>query len=189
MAVENPHFSLPFRFDALRGGGAEIPVTEEDSYAEIGDGVELVLRTEQGQRRTLPEFGRPQSLAFMADRTLAQAIVQQTVDDADPRVRALVQRRTSTCPIRACCGCSRCTKSIPSGGHRMSALPVGFGTVYAGDPEEYPNPNAEMAIQETSIQPGRTSISDTRASRSDLQRAPAPARRDGCRMTRTSTCG
>jgi hypothetical protein len=44
----------------------------------------------------------------------------------------------------------------------VSAIPYGIGTVYAGDPEEYPNPNAEMAVAETSV--ARPDIeTDTRA--------------------------
>jgi hypothetical protein len=86
-----PHFSLPFRF-AQGAGELVIPATEQDSAEELGDCVELTLRTEQGQRRTLPGFGRPQTLAFMTDRELARAVVQQTIDDAEPRVRPYVQR-------------------------------------------------------------------------------------------------
>jgi hypothetical protein len=87
-----PHLSLPFRFELLRGGQRAVPVTEQDSYDEIGDCVELTLRTEQGQRQNLPAFGRPQTLAFTQDRELARAQVQQTVDDAEPRVQAIVQQ-------------------------------------------------------------------------------------------------
>lgn len=87
----NPHFSLPFRFVQLRSGRQVIPMTEEGSLDELGDCVELCLRTEQGQRRTISTFGRPQSLAFMSDPELARSIVQQTVDDNEPRVAPFVQ--------------------------------------------------------------------------------------------------
>jgi baseplate J-like protein len=33
----------------------------------------------------------------------------------------------------------------------VSAIPYGVGAAYAGDPEEYPNPNAEMTVEETSV--------------------------------------
>lgn len=65
-------------------------VTEQDSFAEIGDCVELAVRFEQGDRRTVPGYGRPRSLAFTTDDDLARAQIQQTIDDAEPRVRALV---------------------------------------------------------------------------------------------------
>ena len=85
-----PHFSLPFRVEYGRGARAVIPVTEQDSLAEIGDCVELALRFEQGDRRTLPGYGRPRALAFTTDEDLARAGVQQAIDDAEPRVRPLV---------------------------------------------------------------------------------------------------
>jgi phage baseplate assembly protein W len=87
-----PHFALPFRFDTLRGGERAVPVTEQDTNEEIGDCVELTLRTEQGQRQTMPSFGRPESLAFTSDRQLVQSQVQNTVDEHEPRVRAVVQQ-------------------------------------------------------------------------------------------------
>lgn len=88
----NPHFALPFRFERLRGGQQVIPVAEQDTVSEIGDCVEMAVRTEQGDRRTLPSFGRPQTLAFTLDRDLARAQVQQTIDDCEPRVQAYVAR-------------------------------------------------------------------------------------------------
>lgn len=87
-----PHFSLPFRFEPTRGGGQVIPVTEQDSAAQLGDCVELILRTVQGERRTLPDFGRPPTLEFILDRELARAQVQQAINDQEPRVRAFLQR-------------------------------------------------------------------------------------------------
>jgi hypothetical protein len=87
---ERPHFSLPFRVEYGRGARAVIPVTEQDSLVEIGDCVELVVRFEQGDRRSLPGYGRPRSLAFTTDPDLARAQIQQAIDDAEPRVRALV---------------------------------------------------------------------------------------------------
>ncbi len=85
--AELPHFSLPFRLQ-----GASFAVSEQDTIDEIADCVELILRTEQGQRATLPAFGRPEMLAFTTDRELARVQVQQAIDDSEPRVRATVQR-------------------------------------------------------------------------------------------------
>lgn len=85
-----PHFELPFRVEYGRGARAVIPVTEQDSLAEIGDCVELAVRFEQGDRRTLPGYGRPRALTFTTDPDLSRAQIQQTIDDAEPRVRALV---------------------------------------------------------------------------------------------------
>lgn len=87
-----PHFDLPFRFERRADGRAVAVVTEQDSLAEIGNAVELCLRFEQGDRRTLPGYGRPRVLAFTTDSDLARAQVQQTIEDAEPRVRPLVER-------------------------------------------------------------------------------------------------
>jgi hypothetical protein len=90
--TDRPHFSLPFRFELGRGGRQTIPVTEQDTPAEIGDCVELAVRTEQGQRRTLPPFGRPRHLAFLTDRDVMRAGIEQTIADNEPRAQALVHR-------------------------------------------------------------------------------------------------
>lgn len=86
-----PHFALPFRFLQTRSGQQIIAVNEEDSLDEIGDSVELILRTEQGQRRTDPAFGRPQELAFFTDRDLVRSMVQQAIDAHEPRVTPLLR--------------------------------------------------------------------------------------------------
>jgi phage baseplate assembly protein W len=86
-----PHWSMPFRFEVLRSGEQIVPVNEQDTVADVADCVELTLRTEQGERRTLPEFGRPQMLAFTTNRELAAGMVQQAITDAEPRARALVE--------------------------------------------------------------------------------------------------
>jgi hypothetical protein len=85
--AELPHFSQPFRLE-----GHSIAVTEQDSNADVADCVELTLRTVQGERRTLPAFGRPDTLVFTTDRDLAQAMIEQAIDDAEPRARAYVER-------------------------------------------------------------------------------------------------
>lgn len=84
--AELPHFSLPFRLE-----GSSIAVTEQDSAAEVADCVELTLRTVEGERRTLPAFGRS-DIVFTTDRDLAQATIEQAIDDAEPRARAYVER-------------------------------------------------------------------------------------------------
>ncbi|MCI4360261.1 MAG: hypothetical protein L3J91_01005 [Thermoplasmata archaeon] len=90
--AEIPHFSVPFRFELQRSGQMVIPVTEQDTVDEIADCVEMTLRYEQGERRTLPGFGRPQMLAFTTERELARAQIQTVVDEAEPRVRSIIER-------------------------------------------------------------------------------------------------
>ena len=89
---DHPHISLPFRFEQLRSGEQRLAVTEQDSMDELGDSVELIVRTTQGDRRTLPGFGVSPTLAFMSNHDLARSLTQQAIDDSEPRVQALVQR-------------------------------------------------------------------------------------------------
>ena len=81
------HFSMPFRLE-----GDHFAVTEQDTSAEVADCVELALRTVQGERRTLPSFGRPDFLEFTSNRDLAAAELEQTIDAAEPRARGYVER-------------------------------------------------------------------------------------------------
>jgi phage baseplate assembly protein W len=83
----DPHLSMPFRLD-----GDHFAVTGQDTAAEVADCVELTLRTVQGERRTLPEFGRPDFLEFTSDRDLVVAETQQAIEAAEPRARAMVER-------------------------------------------------------------------------------------------------
>jgi hypothetical protein len=86
----NPHLGLPFRVE-----GNAFAVTEQDTADEVADCVELALRTVQGERRTLSSFGRPDHLEFISDRDLAQAEIEQTIEDAEPRARGYVERDDS----------------------------------------------------------------------------------------------
>jgi hypothetical protein len=86
----NPHLGLPFRLD-----GIAFAVTEQDTSAEVADCVELALRTVQGDRRTLSSFGRPDNLEFISNRDLAQAEIEQTIEDAEPRAQGVVDRDDS----------------------------------------------------------------------------------------------
>lgn len=89
---ERPHFGLPFRFDMMRGGRQAIAVTEQDEPLEIADCVELAVRTEQGQRRTMPAFGRPPALVFLTDREMQRAAISQTIAENEPRAADVVHR-------------------------------------------------------------------------------------------------
>jgi hypothetical protein len=93
MAPRLPQWDMPFRFERMRSGRQIVPVVEQESGRSIGNAIELILRTEQGQRRTLPEFGRPPGITFMTDRELIRSMLQQAVDDSERRARTLIQRR------------------------------------------------------------------------------------------------
>ena len=86
-----PQWDLPFRVERDRYGNARIPTVDQDSTRAIGNCVELAVRYEQGDRRTLPSFGRPRVLAFTTDREMARVQIQQTIDDWEPRVRSIVR--------------------------------------------------------------------------------------------------
>lgn len=54
MPLETPQFDLPFRLDPLGAGPLEV---EQDSGEEIGDSVEVLLRTPLGWYDDLPDYG------------------------------------------------------------------------------------------------------------------------------------
>ena len=89
MAVDIPHFSLPFAFVSDGVGGLVAAVDDQESVAEIGACCEAILRTVQGQRTTLPDFGRPE-LEFNADPDLVRATLAAALVEWEPRVQALV---------------------------------------------------------------------------------------------------
>jgi hypothetical protein len=85
------HFAVPFRFVRARaGGGLAAATNPEGSTEEIADCVEMALRTVQGQRTSLPTFGRPDSLEFANDPAVVAAGLAVTIDDAEPRARGVV---------------------------------------------------------------------------------------------------
>lgn len=85
-----PHFRLPFQW-SLSSAGPGLAALEDDqeSAAEIAGCCEAVLRTVQGQRTTLPEFGRPQ-LEFNIEPEVTRAALAQALLDWEPRVESLI---------------------------------------------------------------------------------------------------
>lgn len=84
------HFALPFRFVRASGGGLHAATHPEGSADEIADCVELALRTVQGQRASLPTFGRPDALEFGTSPAVLAAMLATTIDEAEPRARGVV---------------------------------------------------------------------------------------------------
>jgi hypothetical protein len=82
------HFSMPFRWAGA--GDRQAATTVQDDVAEIGDCVDLIVHTVAGQRLTLPSFGRPETLEFAVDADVAAAQLQDAIDEAEPRARAIV---------------------------------------------------------------------------------------------------
>lgn len=86
--VDIPQFDLPFRFV----NGKEV-VVEQDSDEDVENCVEAILRTVQGDREDLPDFGildmtfRPQPLNLdlvvadiLANEPRAQVLIEQHPD-------------------------------------------------------------------------------------------------------------
>jgi|SRR5215475_2333050 len=89
--ADYPHIRLPFQYLQQPNGEQILAVTDEDTPSEIADCVELILRTEQGQRRPDPGFARPRGLVFTTDRVLAASMTQDAVNEYEPRAETIVR--------------------------------------------------------------------------------------------------
>ena len=85
------HFSVPFRYVTTRRGGVEPAHEQEGTTMEIADCLELTIRTTQGQRTSLPSFGRPDTLEFSLNAAVSADLIAAAMDRAEPRARALVE--------------------------------------------------------------------------------------------------
>jgi hypothetical protein len=89
-----PHFTLPFEWATAPTGGLAARECEQESALEVGACAEAIIRTVQGQRTTLPSFGRPQ-LEFNTSAAMTRAVLAQALRDQEPRVEALVTAEPS----------------------------------------------------------------------------------------------
>jgi hypothetical protein len=89
MAVETPHFALPF---VLRHDGAN--AAEQDSLDDIANCVVVILSTYIGTRDFVPAFGVPdlafQNMPFGVDE------IKTLVESQEPRAIATLDEDTST---------------------------------------------------------------------------------------------
>lgn len=83
-----PHFTIPFQWGRSPLGGLQVLTVEQDSTSEIAGCCEAILRTVQGQRTSMPEFGRPE-LEF-SDPEFSQSAVASALVTFEPRVESLV---------------------------------------------------------------------------------------------------
>jgi phage baseplate assembly protein W len=65
-----------------------VSTAEQESIAEVAACCECIVRTVQGQRTSMPEFGRPE-LEF-SDPQFAQAAVASALVSFEPRVETMV---------------------------------------------------------------------------------------------------
>lgn len=94
MATDRPHFALPFQFAPASTGGLAAREVEQESVEEIGACCEAIIRTVQGQRTTLPAFGRPQ-LEFNMEPQLTSVALASALREFEPRVEPLVSSAPS----------------------------------------------------------------------------------------------
>lgn len=82
--VQVPHLAYPFHFG--RDGSAA--VLEQDSIDEITQCVEVFLRTEEGQRVELPDYGIP---GFVFVDEIDTEFLTTMVEEWEPRARVLFE--------------------------------------------------------------------------------------------------
>jgi predicted urease superfamily metal-dependent hydrolase len=88
--ADRPHFALPFRWVARGDGTLSAAENEQDTSEEIADAVECAVRTVQGERNAIGEFGRPEVLEFTIDPELARAQLQASLEASEPRAATIV---------------------------------------------------------------------------------------------------
>lgn len=79
-----PHFAFPLRFES--GGGAT--VVEQDTPEEITQCVEVLLRTHDGTRIEVPEYG-VSDFAFRVD--VDRSLLLGEVERWEPRARVVFE--------------------------------------------------------------------------------------------------
>jgi phage baseplate assembly protein W len=87
--ADTPHFALPFQWSTAAGGGLAALEVEQESMDEISACCEAIIRTVQGQRTSLPTFGRP-ALEFNEDPALTSSVLTQALQEFEPRVAPLI---------------------------------------------------------------------------------------------------
>ena len=86
MAVDSPHFDLPFRL--LSTGAA---VSEQDTYDDVANCVEAIVRTPYGFRDDAPNFGFPS--VELRPMPVISSEIRDVVDAQEPRATILISER------------------------------------------------------------------------------------------------
>lgn len=81
--ADTPHFDLP-----LRLSGSSFAEVEQDSYADIANSVEAIVRTFVGWRDYVPEFGIPEILFH--NQPIGEELLTATIIAQDSRAEILV---------------------------------------------------------------------------------------------------
>jgi hypothetical protein len=93
--IELPHFTLPFQFVSAGSGTAAAAVAEQESTDEIAACCEAVIRTVQGQRSSMPQFGRPE-YEFNTDPDFVRSSLAAALLEFEPRVESLIDAEPDT---------------------------------------------------------------------------------------------
>jgi hypothetical protein len=88
-----PHFDIPFRFVVTTAKGqASAATNEQDSFEDIADCVEAIIRTPLGFRSDSITFGFPQ-LELMV-QPLLNASIMEIVSDQEPRAQVIMSEHS-----------------------------------------------------------------------------------------------
>jgi phage baseplate assembly protein W len=82
--MNSPHFDIPFRFSS--NGGAAL--AEQNTFLDIANCVEVIMRTPLGFRDDAPEFGFP-DLALL-DQPIVTKDLVDLVQAQEPRAILLI---------------------------------------------------------------------------------------------------
>jgi phage baseplate assembly protein W len=85
--VQNPHFSLPFRFGGIHGAAI---VNEQDATEDIVDCVKAILAYPIGSNEALPGFGIPDIVFRVQSSKNIASGVAKSVRQWEPRSDAFV---------------------------------------------------------------------------------------------------
>jgi phage baseplate assembly protein W len=95
MAYLNPHFDIPFRF--VPNVNASAAVVEQNSFEDIANCVEVIVRTPVGFRNDAPEFGFPQ-LELLEQPVVTKDVVE-LVQAQEPRASILITEQPDAIDI------------------------------------------------------------------------------------------
>ena len=87
----NPHFDMPFRFVGSTAINKSVAVAEQNSFEDIGNCVETIVRTPLGFRDDAPGFGFP-DLVLLEQPVVTKDVVE-LVQGQEPRAVILITER------------------------------------------------------------------------------------------------
>lgn len=88
MAVLVPHFDLPFRLS-----GTSFAVAEQDSFGDIANCVEAIVRTPNGVRDDTPEFGLDDHTFDNRPLNIEQMTAQ--IENQEPRASVVLTEQSN----------------------------------------------------------------------------------------------